>query len=830
MIYTLEEINNSTTLLPGWTLGYEIYDTCLNTLAALHPVMLLLAKNGTEHVEMKCNLTSYKTRVMAVIGPSSNEVATVTMKLFSAFLIPQVSYSVTAEVFSDKAVYPAFFRTVPSDSKQVNGMVDLMTYFKWNWIAAVASEDDYGETALQQFFSSAMGKGICVAYEGLIPEILSVSETTTIIEDILDKIAQTDANVVLVFASLPQSIALFKEVIMRNMTKVWIGSASWVLSEAVLSLPGIERVGPIIGFFPNAHYLSGFEAFLKNTISQIYTSQASSLGNSEVFKSDVISSILNPLTALHAHSVYTAVYSVAYALHNLLNCTYIRCNNQDSNLYAWKLLEEMKKVNFSIFNTSFTFNSNGNPNTGYDIVTHSLSGMGFTIIGSYNNELKLNSSLINWGTKQNLVPVSQCSSDCLPGQIKRVKGTHSCCFDCVDCQEGLFQSSGDDFQCASCPAGQWSSVRSTSCSYPTYLYLQWSDTSVICLLLLSFVLLCFVLGTLILFFRHRHSPLVQASGGYMCFFSLISLMVVLCSMVLFIGKPAYVVCLIQQPFLAMSFTCCLSTFSIKALQVMLVTDFKDVPTKFIQWLKTTGTWVSLLTGILIQGLFCTWHILSTVSYPESHEVTFLYKYLKCEIPNILAFFLMFGYNGLLALISFMLNCVAQAPPGQYNLARDITFSTLSYLLIWIIFVPAYAEVTDVATLDVSSLTIYLSCKYEPLLQFGLMFAYNGLLVLLSFICSFMAEKPVRQYYMARDITIAMLTLILAWIIFIPTYVSTGVAYKSLIQMVFILSSCLGVLSTIFFPKCYILLFKKEMNNSEYFSTYVPNSQAEKVKE
>ncbi|XP_018426717.1 PREDICTED: taste receptor type 1 member 3-like [Nanorana parkeri] len=703
MKFTLEEINNSTTLLPGWTLGYEIYDTCVNTLVALHPVLLLLTKNGTEHMEMKCNLTYYRTRVIAVIGPSSNEVATVIMKLFSAFLMPQISYSVTSDVFSDKSTYPAFFRTVPSDSKQVNGMVDLMTQFKWNWIAAVASEDDYGVSALQQFSSSAMGKGICVAYEGLIPEITSSSDTSTVIEDILDKIDQADVNVVLVFSSLTQSIALFKEVIMRNMTKVWIGSASWVLSEAIFSLPGIERVGTVIGFFPNGNYVFGFEEFLKNAISQIYPSQSAleslSLGTSEGYQSidlnpNIISSILNPLTALYAHSVYTAVYAVAYALHSLLNCTSKNCNNQDSTLYPWKLLDEVKKVNFSIFNTSFRFDSNGNPNTGYDIVTHSLSKMGFITIGSYDTKLKLNSSLINWGTKENQVPVSQCSGDCLPGQIKRVKGTHSCCFDCIDCQEGLFQSSGDDFQCQSCPAGQWSSVRSTSCSYPTYLYLQWSDTSVIWLLLLSFVLLCFVLGTLILFFKHRHSPLVQASGGCMCFIALTSLVAVLSSMVLFIGKPAHVVCLLQQPFLAMSLTCCLSTFSIKAVQVMLVTDFKDVPTKFIQWSKTTGTWVSFLSGILIQGLFCTWHIVSTVNSPENNEVTFLYKYLKCEIPNILAFFLMFGYNGSLALISFMLNCVAQAPPGQYNLARDITFSTLSYLLIWIVFVPAYAEVTD----------------------------------------------------------------------------------------------------------------------------------------
>lgn len=91
MKFALEEINNSTTLLPGETLGYEVYDTCLNSLVILHSALLFLAKNGTEDVEVRCNLTEYKTRVLAVIGPSSTEVATVSMKLFSTFQIPQVS-------------------------------------------------------------------------------------------------------------------------------------------------------------------------------------------------------------------------------------------------------------------------------------------------------------------------------------------------------------------------------------------------------------------------------------------------------------------------------------------------------------------------------------------------------------------------------------------------------------------------------------------------------------------------------------------------------------------------------------------------------------------
>ena len=38
------------------------------------------------------------------------------------------------------------------------------------------------------------------------------------------------------------------------------------------------------------------------------------------------------------------------------------------------------------------------------------------------------------------VPQSTCSSNCGAGQVRRVKGFHSCCFDCIDCMAGTFQA------------------------------------------------------------------------------------------------------------------------------------------------------------------------------------------------------------------------------------------------------------------------------------------------------------------------------------------------------------------------------------------------------
>lgn len=53
-----------------------------------------------------------------------------------------------------------------------------------------------------------------------------------------------------------------------------------------------------------------------------------------------------------------------------------------------------------------------------------------------------------------------------------------------------------------------------------------------------------------------------------------------------------------------------------------------------------------------------------------------------------------GFITALALVSFMCTFMAAKPPHQYNLARDITFSSLIYCVIWVTFIPIYIGLND----------------------------------------------------------------------------------------------------------------------------------------
>lgn len=121
----------------------------------------------------------------------------------------QISYRATSDKFSDKLLYPSFFRTVPSDKWQVEVMVLLLERFNWNWVAIVASEEEYGQQGVQEFSKIAANKSVCVAYQGLIPVY---SDPTPMIKTIVDNIIATKVEVVVVFSLPQQAEEFFTEV------------------------------------------------------------------------------------------------------------------------------------------------------------------------------------------------------------------------------------------------------------------------------------------------------------------------------------------------------------------------------------------------------------------------------------------------------------------------------------------------------------------------------------------------------------------------------------------------------------------------------------------
>ena len=87
MRFAVEEINNSTTLLPNVRLGYEIFDYCLDT-RNFKSILDFLVANGSVPVR---NSSLYEPKIISVTGPYGSTETMTVAPLFMSNLIPMVN-------------------------------------------------------------------------------------------------------------------------------------------------------------------------------------------------------------------------------------------------------------------------------------------------------------------------------------------------------------------------------------------------------------------------------------------------------------------------------------------------------------------------------------------------------------------------------------------------------------------------------------------------------------------------------------------------------------------------------------------------------------------
>nr|XP_004544086.2 extracellular calcium-sensing receptor-like [Maylandia zebra] len=735
MVFTVDEINRNSSLLPGVKLGYRIMDSCDHVHTSLQALFSLIKNYMKEKLTVEMKTREYSpclnySPVPAVIGLASSTPTRAVAHTLGPFNIPLVSYFATCSCLTDKHLYPSFLRTVPSDLFQVRGLVKLVTFFGWFWVGTIGAMDDYSLYGIQAFSIQFGQQGGCVAFHLTIPTSPTVAE----IQKMADKLQRSTARVVVVFAKDVNLLDLFSELTQRNMTGIqWVVSEAWMTATQLTTPDFHNLLEGTLGFsFPGVS-IPGLKEFLLNVrpspkpgmelVNVFWEEYFGCKLEFERDKSALKKTVCTGLEDLSytdssysdvsqariSYNVYKAVYAVAHALHTFLNCnstgpTRGLCEMHNSFTNG-QFLQYLKMVNFTNqFDEKVYFDSNGEPVPLYDIINwqkDSKNEISFVKVGNYDGsaqqgqQLQILKNTIVWTTRQSQVPVSQCSAPCPPGSRQATRqGEPKCCFDCLPCADGEISNQTGSTECIKCPEYFWSDKEKVKCVAGEEEFLSFSDTMGI--ILVAITLLGFILTTIItiVFHSFRFTPIVKANNSEISFLLLLSLKLCFLCCLVFIGQPSWWTCRLRQAAFGISFVLCLSCLLVKTIVVLLAFQTNVPVSRGRMLFGTFQQRILILCTTAPQICLSTGWVLGAPPFPfrnSNYQVITGKIVVECKEPWPPGFYLLLGYIGLLAFACLLLAFFGRKLPDTFNEAKFISFSMLIFWAVWISFIPAYVS-------------------------------------------------------------------------------------------------------------------------------------------
>ncbi|XP_029141222.1 vomeronasal type-2 receptor 26-like [Protobothrops mucrosquamatus] len=784
LVFAVKEINKNHELLLNITLGFHVVNNYFPARITYKAILSLLSTQQKFVPNFTCDL---KKTLIAAIGGRMTETSFTMATVLANYKIPQLTFGTFSPVHGEKNVFPSLYQMVPNEMHQFTGIIRLLQHFRWIWIGILAVDDDYGDMFLQKIEPLLSENSICYAFILRTPPKAYLDEYIQLITVELkyDQLFTEDkVKVCLIYGLSPamQNLRMFVFVASvfswTPLGKVWIVTSHWNFeSLSIQRLWDIQTFHGALSFTVRSKEPSGFQEFLQ-TVRPSWAKEDNFIQNfwEQAFdcplhisginednkvlctgdeKLESLPSILFEMSMTgHSYNVYNAVYVMVHSLHALLKSR-SRCRNAIATEEV--IFQDLKPWQFNSFLKSIVFNNS----------------MGDTITFNENRELITGFDVANWITFHNnsfsRVKVGTLEPRASPGRELTLNDNQivwhrsfnqglpiSACNDHCFPGSRRKKKEGEKFccyNCVPCSEGQ------ISAEIDMDLCMKCPENE---------------------YPNNIQNQCIPKVFTYLSY---------------------------NEP-LGILFVTLAIVFSLITLFVLgIFWRHQETPiVKANNWSLTCILLLSLLLCFLCSFFF--------LGRPE--KMTCLLRQMTFGIIFSVAL------SSVLAKTMTVILAFMATKPGSgmrkwvgKGLANSIvlsgSFIQLGICTIWLSTSPPFPD-TDLYSLKGE---IIMECNEGSVIMFYCVLGYMGFLANVSLNIAFQARKLPSSFNEAKFITFSMLVFCSVWLSFVPTYLSTKGKYMVAVEIFSILSSSSGLLSCIFFPKCYIILLRPEMNKKEH---------------
>ncbi|XP_043915154.1 extracellular calcium-sensing receptor-like [Protopterus annectens] len=778
-IFVIEEVNKMPTILSNITLGYGLRDSCDDATRALEGTMWLMTGKGGIIPNYRCHTGN---PLSAVIGDSSSRISITMARVLGLNRYPQISYYSSVALLNDKVQFPSFLRTIPSDEYQSIGIACLVVHYGWNWVGILAEETDYGQMGGIALKNELQMVGVCISFFENVPTVATENR----IKSIVETVKSSSAAGVILFSIADSLFPLMDRFSKYNdFGKVFIATDGWISSPMFFQKDYFSILDGTIGFMVRRGEMPGFKEYLfalhpsshldypyanifwesvfnckwasPNGEQMEYnmhnTDYTNCTGNEDLHNANIAFFDFSSLRI--TYNVYNSVYSIIQAMHDLQIC----------------VPGEGPFTNGTCADI-YTFKS-------WQLLhylrnVHFLNNAGEEVFFDIKGNAPAIYDIINWqnstsGLLQSKIVGRFLSSSQKPKEltlydnsIKYNKGQTqvpwSICSE--SCPPGYRKAPRKGqpvccFDCVLCSEGEISNH---------------SDS--------TFCLQCL----------EDHWPNAKQT----------------------VCIPKTVEFLSYQETLGTALAAIIVMCSFLPCGVLLLfLKYRDTPI-----VKANNRELSY--NLLLALSLC--FLCSLIFIGQPNQTTCLLRQVAFGIVFVLCVSCVLAKT-IMVVIAFKAtnpNSKLRMWVGSKLSKSIVVVCTSVQLLVcisWLCSCPPFPQNNMMSQKGV----IIIECNEGSQVFFWSVLGYMGCLAFLCFIVAFFARNLPDSFNEAKFITFSMLVFVSVWLAFIPAYLTSKGRYMVMMEVIAILFSSLGLLFCIFFPKCYIIMLRPEINTKDYLT-------------